>query len=303
MITIGIHYCNIHEYISDIRHLLNDNNDYIMVDGVPLRDLLSDPGYKFIIIKNDYDYITTFVSSYGSYQEQLRLSDFLNSPSLEILDLEIKNNFLFAIVDYCENNNYRCLVTKKDVHKFTIRLAFNCKDYALFYNIPRDNYTQIILTKSICLAIILKNKLNITSDKMLLIDYLHSYLLYGKEHLVIKSTMDDIMNYIYLHGDKEDIETMNTFFLDKTIITNVGLYISSNLRVKESNYDIIVKYRPKFVEASSYSPNKKAANYNEMMLSKGLNIPLIVSHQKCLPSGNDKNKILLIYSKLHPHFF
>lgn len=299
--VIGLHYYNIFEYISDIRHFLNDmSSDAINFEGKYIDTLLGNPACKLIMLNNDYIYAKSFIDENGSQYERQRFMDFISISNVYVLEDSVQDKKLFGILNYCNENGYECMVTPKIVHGYKIRLLSHCKKYIQRYNIPGNEYNKIIINSSVCLFFILKNKSKMPSNLLLVAEYLLGNTIKGKEVLMVRKAVDNVIDYVYLHGDNSDITYMNDFLNKITIIDDLPGYVSNHIRDRVGNCETVLKYHDKFIQTESKFEDirKKLGEISyEIYISSNLNIPLFVSDLKSI-SMFPRTSCMMIYNKI-----
>jgi hypothetical protein len=307
--SIGLHYFNVFEQISDIRHILDETTDIITHKDQPIQTMFNNPDYQFLMLKNDHAFMTSFVLTHGSETENQRLLEICNASNFIILDAVATSNFIFGICNYCEENTLDCLIDRKQLHAYTVRLSGHCKDYMHRYNIPMRNYNKIIFDTNTSLYQIMKEKLGVPQNTMNVFDNLISSVIKGKEILLLKETANRIEEYVYLHGDVNDIARMNAYFDAITIISNKDKYISDNIVDQEINMLEISKHYPKYTYENAMSKvnNKDSSFYKSLTISNSLNIPYIISEDRyfnfMFQALKKTRTLVLIHNKINLTLF
>lgn len=273
-LVIGLHYFNIYDYISDLVVLYNVDSIYIEHNGVYIGDMINNDKYELRILSNDYEFMEKFIQKNGSETEIFRFNEFIKTNNLKIIKIDINNNFIFGICNYCAENNYECAITKTKVHEHTLKLAKHCKEFIHRYNVPQI-YNKVIIDMNIVLFYIMGSNNEIAA-------YLLDLILKDKNILIVKEMVNKVEKYVYLNGTEDDIERMNDYFNSITIIDNVNKYIKDNIKEKEINEQNIINtyenYEYKYVAEKLKS--KDAVFNKSLNISNSLNIPFVISENK-----------------------
>lgn len=299
-LIVGLHYFNIYDYISDLVLVYKIESTYIKHNGVYIGDMINNNKYELHILSNDYEFMKNFIQKNGSETEIMRFNEFMKSTNLKIIKININNNFIFGICNYCAENNLECAITKAKIHEHSLKLAKHCKEFIHRYNVPQI-YDKVIVDMNIVLFYIMRPN-NKTAE------YLLDLILKNKNILIVKELVSKVEAYVYLKGTEEDIERMNDYFNSITIIDNVNKYIKENIGEKEINEKNIIdtyeNYEYKYV--ANILISKDAVFNKSLNISNSLNIPFVISENKYFSFLSTYLKInsplVICYNKIEFNF-